>query len=404
MKDVRRLKLIDLLIIIYQLIIFFIFVVIEPSFNEGIKGRTRYVLACIEIGIAVVIFLANKKTTISKKTVFYAMSNILPYFIIFMVMLFRFFLFDDINFNSTVTTVLYWTIPILLMFSAVYLFKEKIIDYTFWAIVINYFLCILMYLYQYKLDGIFKFFYYSEITVTPLEIHELTFSVGLFFIYYAFFEDKEYKGHKLKIALSIICIFLGIKRIEIFALIITYLIFKILNIVKNKKQFMNIISLIMIASCFVYIIIIKMDVLELIAEKFDLEFNSRLEAYNYFDEDYEISLLYEGKGLGYTMDKLSVANKSITRGIGDLHNDILKIYIEMGSIFSFLYFLNFFWLQNNRLNRKFGFKVSKMYFLFTVFTFILYLTDNVNRYLVYILVYTMIPFTEVIKEKDDNKL
>lgn len=226
--------------------------------------------------------------------------------------------------------------------------------------------------------------------------------MGLFFLYYVFFENKNSKNHNLKIILSIICLFLGFKRIEIFALVVVCLLVNLIRKMgkANEIKIVNFISFFFIFVSIAYIIVIRAGILEDFSKKYDINFNTRLEAYKYFESDYNLSIFYSGKGLGYSMEKLALAG-NLLKGIGDLHNDVLKIYIECGCIFWIIYFVNFSILQVKRLKRIFNEDVSKLYFILMVFTYILYLTDNVNRYLIYILVFTMLPYAHYLYMKEN---
>lgn len=156
-----KLKLINLLVWIYQIIIFTIILLIEPVFQIPLLGRTRYFLALINIVIALLIFVLKKKFTINKKTFYYFLSNIVPYIIILIFMIVRSIFDDGISLGSQIKSFSYWLIPMLLMHSAVYLFGHKAIDYTFWAFIVNYSICVILYLAIYKFDGIKNFFYYA---------------------------------------------------------------------------------------------------------------------------------------------------------------------------------------------------------------------------------------------------
>ncbi len=396
----------NIIAMIYCASIFFNYLLIEPVFSINLLGRTRYIISSINILIAIIIFFCKKDYKIKKKSIYYFLSNVIPYFFIFIAMIIKWVIGKEIDIINQITVFLYWIIPICQMQSAIYLLGKKAIDYTFFATIANYLICIISYLCLYKLDGIIHFFNYIKVGVSPLEIHELIFVMGLFFIYYCFFEDKNEKYHKIKISLSIICLFLGMKRIEIAALAIVSIIYKIIQLLKKNKQqiiVMKTISIICIIISIIYLAIVQNGTLNMLSEKYDINFKSRLEAYNYFKEDYELSFSYKGKGLGYVMDKLSQADSSL-HGIGDLHNDVLKLYIELGAIIWIIYFINFALLQTNRIQKQYGDKVTKLYFVFMLFTYILYYTDNVNRYLNYILVFTMIPYVYFLKLQDFEKI
>lgn len=390
--------------IVYCTTIFINYLLVEPVFNINLLGRTRYIIATINIIIAICIFLLKRDYKIKKKACYYFLTNALPYILIFCIMIVKWLVGEEISLLNQITVFMYWIVPICQMASVIYMFGKEAIDYTFFATIANYSLCIIAYLYLYGIDGIIHFSNYVAVGVSPLEIHELNFTMGLFFLYYCLFEDKNEKMHRLKIVLSTICICLGIKRIEIAALIVTTIIYFIINFLKNEKYqriVMKIISILCVVFSIIYIVVVQNGTLDLISEKYNINFKSRLEAFRYFQDKYEISITYSGKGLGYVMDELSQADSSL-HGIGDLHNDILKLYIELGAIIWLIYFINFSILQTSRLRKHYGKKVEQLYFILMIFTYMLYLTDNVNRYLNYILVFTMIPYIQILKQEEQK--
>ena len=330
-------KLSSILAFIYKFTIFLNFLIIEPIINIDILGRVRYFILIIDIIIAIIIFIIRNNWTIDKKACIYFCSNVIPYSVILFFMLIK-CMKDNINLNNQIIVYLYWIIPICVMQSAIYLLGYKVIDYTFYAIIFNYLFCVIFYLYMYRIDGIIHFFYFVEKKVTPLEVHELIFSIGLFFVYYAFFENKNEKNHKIKIFLSSICIFLGFKRILIFALLIVFIVYKIIKLFcKINRKIIYTLSLFLILFSFLYIDLVKNNFLNQISLKYSINFKSRLEAYNYFDNDYELSIFYSGKGLRYVIDKLKDAGNSLY-GIGDLQRYIKIIYrIRISALVIFFY-------------------------------------------------------------------
>ena len=58
-----------------------------------------------------------------------------------------------------------------------------------------------------------------------MEVHDITFAFGLYAIYYLLFENKNEKSHMLKIVLSFLMVYWGLKRIEIAAILICLLIY-----------------------------------------------------------------------------------------------------------------------------------------------------------------------------------
>ena len=56
-----------------------------------------------------------------------------------------------------------------------------------------------------------------------------------------------------------------------------------------------------------------------------------------------------------------------------------------------------------RMKKYFSGEIEILYFILMLLTYILYLTDNVNRYLSFILVFSMIPYAHYLKLKERKK-
>ena len=398
----------NILLCLYFMTIFMSFFLLNSFISKNILGRVRYIIAFIFIFISFSIYLLKKSKLISKASVFFLFYNLLPYIIIFIVILIQ-VLLNNISLaemKTSIVTLLYFIIPVIEMISAVYLFGKKTIDITFYATITSYTINVIVYLLSFGIKGITNFFEYGASYGSVLETHELTFCLGLFFLYYFLFEDENVRYHKFKIVIAMIYLFMGFKRIEIAALILTVIIYKIIKSFSGKSRVFIIyaIGISILITCYIYIIIIKNNGLNILAERYNINFMSRLEAYNYFKNDYSIDIFFNGNGLGYVVDKLKYADWSLY-GIGDIHNDILKYYIELGFIGSLLFFSNYLIFQYKRILKKFNYKVALLYFILTIFTFIVYLTDNVSRYLQYILIYTMIPYVySLINDKDIEEI
>ena len=380
--------------IIYSCTIIMSFLFLTSSFVNIIPGRTRYAINIVFILYTICIFLLRNEHKIKKQNVFFALSSLLPYVVILIVVLIKSFFSDVITINMIINKmviIIYWCIPIISMLCAGYLFKEDAIDITFYATIISYLFSIFQFFMIYKIQGIIHFFTYATMLGSPLEQHELVFSLGLFFIYYFLFEDKKVKNHKFKVFICAMFLFMGFKRIELVSIIIVSILYKFVLQGNNFKIKVNIISIIILCICIIYISFIKSGGLDTFAQKYNIDFMSRLTAYDYFNKDYCLNLFYQGKGLGYVSYTLENVG-SLLFGIGDLHNDILKYYIEMGCIGWILFFMNFILLQTKRILKKINIQIARLYFTLTLFTMIIIVTDNVLRYLQYMLVFFLIPY------------
>ena len=77
--------------------------------------------------------------------------------------------------------------------------------------------------------------------------------------------------------------------------------------------------------------------------------------------------------------------------VGDVHNDILKSYIDMG-FFMFLYFIYYFIVSNYFYFYSKGcIKTSILYLILISYTVVLMLFDNIIRYDLYLITLFAIP-------------
>lgn len=385
---------------IYILVTFICFFTLNGNVSVKIHGRIKYIVILGFILITLIFFLSTRERKINRDLLFFAISSLYPFFIILLFSTVSVILDKDVKTIFSIRDIFtlgYYLIPILEMICVVYFFKDKAINITFYATSLSYIYNIYLYLKNFKLDGIIYFFDCFDSFGSPLEAHELVFTIGLYFIYYLLFEDRNERDHMFKLVICLVIMLCGLKRIQIIAALLTIFFYIMVNRV-NSKMIISLIGYLCVFLCFMYIVFIRSELLDYISQNYNINFMSRLEAYDYFRDKYSISLFYTGKGINYITTVLGSV-KGLLFGIGDLHNDILKYYIELGFVGSLTLFVNYFVLQTNRLIKRCDRNVAILYLVLTFFTFIIMCSDNVSRYSQYILSYSMIPFSYFIKLK-----
>ena len=144
------------------------------------------------------------------------------------------------------------------------------------------------------------------------EVNDLTFGIGFCMLYYLFFDTRDKKHKKTYIILCFLLIFWGLKRIEIFALILCYLFYKFIlrKFSLSKASIIATISVLIVS--YAYVMFIHNNELISLADKYDINFMGRLTTYQFVAEEYsEFSPLYLGIGFGYIdeiLDDLVKAN------------------------------------------------------------------------------------------------
>lgn len=280
----------------------------------------------------------------------------------------------------------------LMILSVVYtskLFEDKLLDYTFKSIVLNYLIIIILTISKY---GIIDFVQtglmpWGELADTwlanashSLEVHDVVFATGFFLIYYLS-EFKEKRTWE-KIFLSLVIIYLGYKRIQLAALLLIVLIFKVIK-AKSKKteMFWAFISMCaMLVASLIFVYLIKSGMLVILALKYGIKFNGRLESYMYMADYYTFSPIYIGRGLGAGTRILEAISNSSSNNIVSGHSDILYSYINYGFVGFIAWILYSYYMIPKKLAKKYNVKAVYLWIMFTIYAFITYFTDNTLMY------------------------
>lgn len=87
--------------------------------------------------------------------------------------------------------------------------------------------------------------------------------------------------------------------------------------------------------------------------------------------------------------------------VGNVHSDIFRMYAECGFILFSLWLLWYLVIMVRSAIRKFGLPVGEFVFLLTVYTFIVYFTDNTELYLMnqYFYILAMLIFSYEAKSR-----
>lgn len=351
------------------------------------------------IGIAISKCIFNKDYNIEKKWINFIIMALIPIIILFIYSIFIFLVENQkISYiTRAFSTIIYKGIFILTAASLVYLFREKSIKIVTASAILNYLTAIITFIYNYGIGQLIPAIYNSIFDVQAqnmgLEAHEVTFVLGLLFLFYILKDAK-----KNKILLIILAFFMlaGFKRIQPVAIILGIITYFLLSKIKRKRIWMFIISITMLIISFIWIYLIKSNLLSVIGDEYGINFMSRLEFYNAIDSEYELSMDFLGRGVGFTSEWMS--ENIYDMGI---HSDILRMYIEEGMYVYIYIFLYYIYLNSKRLYRNENSKNALVFFALMVVSYICWFTDNVEGYQNYNLVLYTIYF--YLFFENDNK-
>ncbi len=319
---------------------------------------------------------------------------LLPNVLLFIVSLGYYYAYRKVTFSN----VIYYNMqPILLCMMAIVafnLFGNKALKGIIVAAAINYMVYVITCIAKY---GPFSLFQAGSDTKASrlLEVHEITFVFGLLVIYLVisnFFQKNKTKKRWL-LLLAVFCL-LGFKRILIVAMLLAVLLYKLIK-KKEKPTAIIIISIIGIGVSLLWVYVCSsreiMTGIEIVS---GIDLKGREWIYSNFYPYYELSVSYLGAGVGYVQQLIGEMSTMIQKdhSIG-LHNDYMRLYIELGCIPYVFYFIIILPFISNRIYKQKGIVASVNYFTLWIVTLLCIATDNLLTYPNYMLTFFVLILT-----------
>lgn len=273
---------------------------------------------------------------------------------------------------------------VLCVYGSVEFFGKRTIDYTFYGLLLSTVANIICTSYYYGFGNVIKAlgnifaivgFRYADGSLISnvgysLEVSDATFAYGFYFLYYLLFVPKS-KQRKKRIILSIIGIYIGLKRVEIVAILIAICYYYLMEKQKKTtKRLQYIFFGIFLLISFIYLFLMKY-----YTQVFAILDIHRVALYSRLREMYEFSPTYIGAGYGYVNKWLSV--EGVKQWILTVsHSDIVRMYIELGFVgfvFWVYYYSN---ILPNYFAKNKAICSSKIIHCFAMYLLVTYLIDN----------------------------
>ena len=275
--------------------------------------------------------------------------------------------------------IILYTLLSFVMALVLYIFYGKdlnrIIDFQFWGCCIVYLSLTIVYM------------------VTRLARVESTFAFvfGIFTIYFAY--QKRWK----MLGVSTIFMYLADKRIVLLAVVASLFVLGILWLFRYHKKLAYVIWSGASVCVFLYLYLIVSGRLEAFCWGANINTNGRVEMFGRMANEFSTGVF--GSGLGVVENLLSCWDITV---FANLHNDLLKFYIELGvlglAIYLMSYLVMFFLIGKNYGNSKMSFILS-----ISIYTLLLFATDNVSIYVMYLFpMYSV--FFSVLSQQRTEKL
>ena len=240
--------------------------------------------------------------------------------------------------------------------------------------------------------------------IRAIEIHDITFVMGVYIIYFLFFCPSE-KNRYLYAAVALFLFMAGLKRIAFLSMLmgLSFALFCLLLCAKGKAKALILTSFLIVLFCYYYITIIQQGIFTRFCIEHDIELNGRDRIYDYIAQFYEVSPSYRGKGYEFCVQLLKSmrGTKDQVVNINAVHNDILKMYVEMGFWGFLVWILGYYVYQTRWFMTRCGEKTAVCFLAINIYMLVTYMTDNTMFYYWSSMVIRMIPmcfFFSPIKE------
>lgn len=322
--------------------------------NCDLPGVKKYIL--VAVVSVVLLFLKKKEKWDAKKLISIALP-VVAYLLVGIVC-------SLININvytETLKLIVFWMIPLVFSFSLYLFYKE---DMTH-IVDIQLFASCLAYLFNYW--KVIRWYFFIEST--------FAFSFGAFFLYYA------YKKKWTFCAIAAFLMYMTDKRIAMLAVVATLCVMFFLKVFRNDKRLAYGVWGMVTIAVTGYLWLIGSGTLERVCKAIGIDTSGRIKIYGDVLEWFGNPLMITGQGLGIVEILLDIWN---IKSFSNLHNDLLKFYIELG-IVGLLVFLISYVVMFRIIEKDYG--SNKMCFILsmTIYSMILYATDNVSIYILYLI-------------------
>ena len=290
---------------------------------------------------------------------------------------------------QALTTTLYLIADMLSAYCLVALFKKRAAIILFCAIALSYALSIIFAICELSLQEIFDYFFNGiALSRDYFEKHDVGVAVVPLIFFFACTlkgQSKTMRKQYCVYIVVLIAIMLMCGKRSAYmgfavglAMIAGYYLCKTRF---NKEKLSVLIAFVFLAGLFMYVCLISTGDLGSIVNALGINSMGRVEVYDWFSDQYDISPFYLGKGFQYIHVYMESGLGSwLVNAFDYLHNSILQIYIEAGFWGFWLWIAFYLIIYPYVIKRLFGsnafiFTMTIMVSMLTIF-----LTDNVLTY------------------------
>ncbi|MBQ7660922.1 MAG: hypothetical protein IJS44_02570 [Clostridia bacterium] len=316
---------------------------------------------------------------------------------------------------------------ILIVIAAGYLFEEKAAKYTFFGLALGNAVIIVLGALTTGVGAALGdmirnilSFGASDVVenskfIRAIEIHDITFVMGVYVIYFLFFCHGE-KYRYWYAAAALFLFMAGLKRIAFLSMLlaIVFAAFASRLAPKSQARLVTLASFAIVVFCYYYLSIIHSGAFTAFLEEHGIELMGREKIYDFISRFYTITPSYRGKGYEFCVQLLRSMNGTREQvvNITAVHNDILKMYVELGFFGFFVWIMWYYVYQTHWFLTRCGEAVAVCFMTINLYMLVSYMTDNNMFYYWSSMAIRLIPmsfFFDPVKErplkiKDTDKM
>lgn len=311
--------------------------------------------------------------------------------------------------------ILFQTITIIYAVFMCYLLEDRAINFLFLSMCVTNTAIILLELPKYGLKESISSvvtcivtFGSAEGFVRALEIHDITFLFGQFFIYYMMFAPKstlsEKRMRRCGVILSLFFILLGLKRSILPAILLVCLYVILLRKVRKPGKLILTTGIALVLFFYVYLYLTRSGILVTFLESLGIDTMGRDVLWSLPNEYYELSPFWKGLGFEGVTD---LVNQWYEEGLINraypLHNDILRVFIELGALGFTLWAGIHYILYPSYWMKKHNMETGMLYMALLAYMTVTYLTDNTAFYFWSSIGLKLIPMSYSYRISDNKK-
>ena len=215
-----------------------------------------------------------------------------------------------------------------------------------------------------------------------VEVHDLTFAFGSFAVFLVLDPHLKKKGWWAAFLATMLFMVVGLKRIEVGAVILAVIVCWPLKYMQSKtaKKIAFVFSFVIILCTFAYIIAIHAGLFDYL-EAHGMDTKGRNGLYRYLNTQYSISPSFMGRGLGFSNTAWDLSGVEWIGIKQDAyHNEFLRMYIEVGFVGYVVWFLMYLPVRLGYVWKHGGQLAGVLTLAYSIYCMITYATDNTLYY------------------------